>query len=93
MIKSDMTEKLFVTRRKFLTGSFVATAVLAAGLAAGTDPAFAKKRSQKAVRYQATPKGGKNCAGCKHFVASDKSCKQVDGSVSAKGWCIIWVKA
>jgi hypothetical protein len=79
-----------LSRRHVLKG---ATA-LAAGVAAATfagDSAFAKpKRTQADVAYQDFPKGGERCDNCEPFIAPDK-CKTVEGTVSAKGWCKIYV--
>ena len=83
-----------LTRRRFLTRSFVVAAGGAALLASGARSVeAARKRKQKSVRYQTTPKNGKNCAGCKHFEAVGKTCKKVEGTISPDGWCFIWVKA
>ncbi len=60
-------------------------------LALGATGAKAAKMSQSAVRYQATPKDGKQCSGCNLFVAPN-ACKSVDGDISASGWCALWVK-
>ena len=49
------------------------------------------KIAQTAVRYQDSPKDGKQCDGCKLFVAPN-ACKTVDGDISPKGWCALWVK-
>ena len=65
--------------------------------AAAMGPALALGRAeaatlpQSAVAYQDSPKDGKQCDGCKLFVAP-ASCKSVSGSISAKGWCKLWVK-
>ena len=47
--------------------------------------------AQTAVRYQATPKDGKQCSGCNLFVAPN-ACKSVDGTIAPTGWCALWVK-
>jgi hypothetical protein len=66
-----------------------AAALLGASVAAG--PAAAStKMSQKAARYQATPKGAQRCDNCNQFQAPT-ACKVVDGEVSAAGWCILYV--
>ncbi len=78
-----------ITRRHVLKG---ATA-LATGVAAVTiaDRAFAKpKRTQADVAYQDFPKGGERCDNCEPFIAPDK-CRTVEGTVTAKGWCKIYV--
>ena len=69
-------------------------------IAAGTTPLLAmmasraragSKVSQSVVQYQASPKGGKDCDDCANFV-SPNACKLVDGKISPKGWCRLWVK-
>lgn len=49
------------------------------------------KMAQNAVRYQDTPKDGKQCSGCNLFIAPN-ACKTVDGKIAPTGWCVIWVK-
>ena len=49
------------------------------------------KMAQNAVKYQDSPKDGKQCDGCKLFVAP-KACKSVAGDISPSGWCALWVK-
>jgi len=64
--------------------------------AASAGPALALGRAQaaalppSAVGYQDSPKDGKDCKGCKLFVAP-ASCKSVTGKISPKGWCKLWV--
>jgi hypothetical protein len=77
-----------VSRRTVL----IAAAAAAPLLALGATGAEAAKMAQSAVRYQATPKDGKRCDGCKLFVAPN-GCKTVDGDIAAAGWCTLWVKA
>jgi hypothetical protein len=76
-----------VSRRTVLIGAAGAVPLLALG-ATG---AKAAKMSQSAVRYQATPKDGKQCIDCKLFVAPN-ACKNVDGDIAPSGWCALWVK-
>ena len=74
-----------VNRRTVLIAAAVAGPALVLGRAqAATLP-------QSAVAYQDSPKDGKQCDGCKLFVAP-ASCKSVSGSISPKGWCKLWVK-
>ena len=72
-------------------GLLIAAGGAAPLLALGVSPAEAAKLAQTAVRYQASPKDGKQCGGCNLFVAPD-SCKSVDGKISPNGWCALWVK-
>ena len=74
-----------VNRRTVL----LAAAAVAPALVLGH--AQAAKLPPAAVAYQDSPKDGKQCDGCKLFVAPD-SCKSVSGPISPKGWCKLWVK-
>ena len=83
----EETKSACVSRRTVLVGAAGAAPLLALG----ANGAKAAKMSQSAVRYQATPKDGKQCDGCKLFVAPN-ACKSVDGTISPTGWCALWVK-
>ncbi len=76
----------FVSRRAVLVAAAGAASVLA--LTSGSAEA---KIAQTGVRYQDLPKDGKQCDGCKLFVAPN-ACKTVDGAISPQGWCALWVK-
>ena len=76
-----------VSRRTVLIGAAGAVPLLVLG----APGAKAAKMAQSAVRYQATPKDGKQCSDCKLFVAPN-ACKSVDGTISPKGWCALWIK-
>jgi hypothetical protein len=84
---SEQTKSTCVSRRTVL----IAAASAAPLLALGATGAKAAKLAQKAVRYQDSPKDGKDCSGCNLFVAPS-SCKSVEGTISPKGWCSLWVK-
>jgi len=73
-----------VSRRTVLIGAVPLIALGATG-------AEAAKLAQSAVRYQATPKDGKQCSGCNLFIAPN-ACKSVAGEISPNGWCALWVK-
>ena len=47
--------------------------------------------AQAAVKYQETPKDGKQCDGCNFFVAPH-ACQVVKGDISPTGYCMLWVK-
>ena len=84
-----MTESPGISRRQVLT-----IAVSAAGATAviGTSAqAQAAKVSQKLVKYQDTPKGEQRCENCVQF-ETPSSCKTVDGTVAAQGWCMVYAK-
>ena len=76
-----------VNRRTIL----LAAAFAAPALALALGRAEAATLPPTAVAYQDTPKDGKQCDGCKLFVAP-ASCKSVSGVISPKGWCKLWVK-
>ena len=76
-----------LSRRKVL----IAAAGAAPLFALGASGAKAAKLQQSAVKYQASPKDGKQCDGCNLFVAPN-ACKSVDGEISPTGWCMLWVK-
>jgi hypothetical protein len=80
-----------VCRRTVLRSAIgTAGAAVLFSLGVAADRALAdSKVSQKAVAYQDTPNGSKNCANCSLFQAPN-SCKSVDGVISPQGWCRIW---
>lgn len=59
--------------------------------ASGAFPASAsiKKMTQKAAKYQPTPKGGARCDGCALF-QKPAACQTVSGTISPQGWCILY---
>lgn len=78
------------TRRHVLKG----TTALVVGVAAATiaDKALAKKpkRTQADVAYQDFPKNGERCDKCEPFIPPNQ-CRTVEGTVTAQGWCKIYV--
>ncbi len=83
----NQNELAFVSRRTVL----IAAAGAAPLLALGATDANAAKLAQSTVKYQASPKDGKQCDGCNLFVAPN-SCKSVAGTIAPTGWCSLWVK-
>jgi hypothetical protein len=79
-----------LSRRAVLRGA-IATASAVPVLLAGVNTAKAAKASQKAVGYQDSPKGSQSCENCRSFIPPT-GCKTVEGSVSASGWCRIYLK-
>jgi hypothetical protein len=71
-----------------VAGASVASAAAVVGT---STPAQAAKASQKIVKYQDTPKGDQRCENCVQFEAPS-SCKTVDGTVAAQGWCMVYAK-
>ena len=80
-------ERSGISRRTALiaAGSTPLVAIIANRARAGA------KVSQSAVHYQASPHAGQDCDDCTNFV-SPGGCKLVDGAISPKGWCRLWVK-
>ena len=83
----DLREISGVSRRTIL----IAAAGAAPLLTTMTRAEAGAKVSQDAVHYQPTPKGGQDCDDCNHFLTPG-ACKLVDGPISPKGWCRLWVK-
>ena len=84
---TEPTKSARVSRRTIL----VAAAGAAPLLAMSATGARAAKMTQKAVRYQATPKDGKECSGCSLFLPPS-ACKSVEGTIASTGWCALWIK-
>ena len=80
-------ERFGISRRTALitAGAAPLLAMIASRAEAGA------KVPQSAVHYQASPKNGQDCDDCANFV-SPGGCKLVDGPISPKGWCRLWVK-
>jgi len=83
---SDQGKSGVVSRRTILIAAAGAAPLVA--LMGGSAEA---KMAQTAVKYQASPKDGKQCDGCNLFVAPN-SCKSVAGEIAPSGWCSLWVK-
>ena len=89
-----MTEPKGISRRRILT---VAAGAASASIAGATaivglsTSARAAKMTQQAVKYQDTPKGEQRCDNCTLFQAP-ASCQNVDGTIAAQGWCILYRK-
>jgi len=78
-----------VSRRSVLLGATYAVAAAPIVLATA-DRAAAAKMSQASVGYRNSPNGSQSCANCRLFVAPS-SCQTVQGPISPKGWCKIYV--
>lgn len=68
----------------------VAAAVPIVAAVMSTQDAWAAKMTQKAAKYQDTPKDDQRCDNCALFQAPD-GCKSVSGTIKPEGWCKIWV--
>jgi hypothetical protein len=90
-----MTGSQGVSRRQVLTiaagAAGASVTVAAAVIGASTTAQAAAKASQKTVKYQDTPKGEQRCENCMQFEAPS-TCKTVDGTVAAEGWCMVYAK-
>ena len=89
-----MTESTRISRRQVLTiaaGAAGASITGAAAVIVTSTAAQAAKVSQKAVKYQDTPKGEQRCDNCALFEAPS-SCKTVDGTIAPEGWCLVYAK-
>jgi high potential iron-sulfur protein len=89
-----MTESNIISRRQVLTiaaGAAGASITGAAAVTGTSAAAQAAKVSQKIVKYQDTPKGEQRCDNCELFEAPS-SCKNVDGTIAAQGWCMVYRK-
>ena len=89
MSESQKMRPTNISRRSVLHG--VAWAVGATPIIlATTYPASAAKMSKASAGYRNSPNGSKNCANCKVFVPPS-SCTLVEGPISPRGWCRLWV--
>jgi High potential iron-sulfur protein len=86
-----MTGPQGISRRQILTIVAGASITSAAAVTGASTPAQAAKASQKIVKYQDTPKGEQRCENCVQFEAPS-TCKTVDGTVTAQGWCMVYAK-
>ena len=89
-----MTGSQGISRRQVLTiaaGAAGASVTSVAAVIGVSTTAQAAKVTQQAVKYQDTPKGELRCDNCVQFEAPS-TCKTVDGTVAAQGWCIVYAK-
>jgi hypothetical protein len=82
----DLSRRCFLHRSAAVVGG-----ISLAGVAATQSRAADTKVSQKLVGYQGTPNGSQDCANCQYFEPPN-ACKVVEGTISPKGWCKMWVK-
>ena len=79
-----------VSRRGFLRSSVALVGGIGLTSIAARDASA--KVAPNLVAYQATPKDGHDCKGCKLFEPPN-ACKSVSGDISPSGWCKLWIKA
>jgi hypothetical protein len=77
-------------RRALLQYAVGTAGAVAICFAAPTPAPAAPKISKKAVAYQDHPDGDKECAKCAQFQPPD-ACKMVEGPISPKGSCRIFM--
>ena len=81
---------LELSRRSLLQGAACAVCAVPV-LLVTTNAAMAAKTAKTVVAYKDSPNGDKRCGVCKNF-QPPSSCAVVDGTISANGYCNIWVK-
>jgi hypothetical protein len=80
------------SRRTIISRAVIGAGGFIASLAPLRNAQAAKfPQTSPAVAYQPSPKDDRQCDGCALFQAPD-SCKVVDGTISAGGWCKLWAK-
>lgn len=62
------------------------------GISSFYTTALYAKTSKAIVKYQTTPKDGKKCQDCMHFIAATNECSTVEGPIDPNGWCTIYFK-
>jgi hypothetical protein len=91
--------KTTTQRRRFL--QFIASGIVL-GLAGcstdsgGTSGGGSSKSAKNQVSYQDHPQNGKQCSGCKYFIAADDgrnagTCQKVNGTIANDGWCSLYI--
>src|SRR5438128_297940 len=82
------------SRRSILyRAASLATLLVAPTLTTLTRALAAGKLAKEKVNYQDTPKAGKDCDDCLHYIPGNTpavkgSCKVVDGEINPHGYCI-----
>ena len=92
-------DKNLTPRRKFLKIGGAVVAVIPLMAASNWSCAATNAPMRSALKYQATPDGDKDCAGCMHFVPGKDAkgpgeCKILAGDteISPQGYCTAWLK-
>jgi hypothetical protein len=81
-----------VSRRAALQGIASTVAATPILLTKTHSAMAAVKVSKASVGYRNSPNGNQSCANCKLFIPPS-SCRLVEGSISARGWCKLWVSS
>lgn len=84
-----------LSRRNLLKSGAAALAAIPVLAVSGSAFAAVNAALRASMKYQDTPKDGKDCEGCGQFVPGKPlgGCKIFPGDteVSPKGWCVAWV--
>ena len=51
------------------------------------------KGSKDQYKYQETPKDGKICVDCMHFLSKTSECRMIDGFINPQGWCAAYYES
>jgi len=78
-------------RKLASTAGGAAIAVTFVSVSRATAADAPAKMAQKDVAYQPTPHQGQACVTCSQF-EPPSACKVVEGTISAAGWCQLYVK-
>lgn len=73
-----------LSRRDF----FRKTALL--GLLSFSVTSLSAKGLKEKFNYQDSPKDGKKCKDCMHFIVEKNECRIIEGSISPDGWCNLY---
>lgn len=89
-------DKVHKPSRRAVLKAIAATSVVVALPKISTAQAAAKM-AKSAAKYQDKPKNGQDCAACRFFIAPSGgkktgTCQLVEGDISPKGWCQLFVK-
>lgn len=78
-----------LSRRTLMRAGAAGMTSLATWLTVAVSAARAAKFTQKAVFYRPHPSLGQKCSNCLLF-RRPHSCRDVTGTISPDGWCVIW---
>jgi hypothetical protein len=86
-------DKLAARRSLLNRAASLATLLVAPTLTTITQALAEGKLAKSKVNYQETPKAGKDCDDCLHFIpgktaAISGTCKLVEGDISPRGYCL-----
>ena len=85
---SEFSRRLALRSLVSVTGGI---AMCGIAMSANRAVAAATKDTQKTVGYRGTPDGAAQCDNCTQFEAPS-SCKTVEGTIAATGWCRSYAK-